>query len=114
MSAKRAPQPDADEDDGEEWDPYDIVPDSFAYGTLAEAERAAEADWVELEDRKRCPNDDCHSTRIRKKLNSVAEQPNRRKGAYKCGGCGNHFDTPAPPEAEEKGKQLRLSEVRGR
>ena len=102
MSAKRAPQPDADEDDAE-WDPYDIVPDSFAYDTLQEAERAAEADQFELDSRKRCP--ECQTTRIRPKLESVAEQPNRRDGAYKCAN-GHHFDDRLPSVNEEVGEQV--------
>ena len=113
MSAKRAPT-------DRERDPHDIVPDSFlkrypAADSIREAlrmaEREAAADWVDREDRPRCPNEDCHGTRIRRKHDSVADQPNRREGAYKCGGCGNHFDIPKEPLSEEAGKQLRLTEV---
>ena len=107
MSAKRAPQPDADEDDSEEWDPYDIVPDSFAYDTLADAERAAEADRFELESRPRCPA--CEGTRIREKIDSVAEQPNRRPENFKCWGCGEHFDTPLPPIDALVGRQGQIA-----
>ena len=110
MSAKRASTE-------RERDPHGVIPDSFlerypAADSIREAlrmaEREAAADRFELESRERCP--ECESTRLRKKHESVADQPNRREGAYKCAN-GHHFDTPLPSVNEEVGEQVTLSEV---
>lgn len=116
MSADR-PDPETFVDDrhADDPDPFDIVPEGFLsrYGTTSvlEALRLAEADDTRTDDDQfpRCP--ECLSTRIRRKP-GAREIPHKRDEDYKCAGCGEHFNTPAPSREEARpGEQVTFREV---
>ena len=105
--------------DGDEMDPFGIVPDEFMKrypdaNSIAEALREAERDATKSDPDEfpRCP--ECLSTRLRKKPGH-AEMAHKRPEDYKCTGCGAHFDEPAPSrEAARPGEQATLPGVRER
>lgn len=91
-----------------------IAPDDFVARSSASTFRAALRKLERETSRPpaafpRCP--ECGSIQIQRKR-GVLEMPQRRDGAFKCRGCGEHFDDPDPPrEAEAPGEQATLREV---
>jgi len=76
---------------------------------LRQAEQAAST--TPRERRKRCPNPNCRSVRIRYKTGYDIEH--KRDGEYVCTDCREHFDAYAPPDAvvdAELTLALRLSD----
>jgi len=88
-------------------DHLDIVPDEFldAYGTndvseaLREAEKARST--TPYENMRRCPY--CNSVKVRQKTESFAARASRKPEDHKCVECGEHFDNPIRPDADDRG-----------
>lgn len=111
---------DRHDDEPADPDPYGIVPDGFVErssattiaGALKEAEQADTK--THAREFPRCPNEDCHSIRIRKKPGHRT-MDHKKDGAYKCTNCHEHFSEPAPPREEVMpGDQATFEEVRHR
>jgi len=76
---------------------------------LQQAEQAAST--TPIEKRKRCPNRNCRSVRIRRKPGYDIET--KRDGDWVCTDCREHFSSYAPPDAvvdAELNLTLRLSD----
>lgn len=92
----------------------EIAPDDFVArsgkSTLREALKAAERQTSRGTDElPRCP--ECGSIRLRKKPGAI-EMPHKRDEPFKCTGCGEHFDNPAPSREDARdGQQATLREV---
>jgi hypothetical protein len=76
---------------------------------LQQAEQAAST--TPIKKRKRCPNPNCRSVRIRRKPGYDIEH--KRDGDWVCTDCREHFSSYAPPDAvvdAELNLTLRLSD----
>ena len=84
----------------EDWhDPHDLIPEQFRerFGdseTVAAALRRAESLPSSTPDSERRCCRECYSVSITPKMDTMAQQPNRRAGAWKCTECEEHFSEP--------------------